>query len=108
LKKNILHKIISVWTVVLLLLPIGIQFVHSLENHEHFICTSKEVSHIHEQQIDCSFCHIILETNTVFNSNKPELNLPTNIYITPSHVEKQHVEMPLFFKSSRGPPLFIA
>ncbi len=108
MKKNILHKIISIWTVVLLLLPIGIQFVHSLENHEHFVCTSKEVSHIHAQQIDCSFCHIILETNTVFNDNQFTFYSPTIINSIPVYFEKENTEVPFFHKSSRAPPKFIA
>ena len=106
--KNILHKIISVWTVVLLLFPIGIQFAHSLENHEHFVCNSKENSHIHAQQIDCRFCHIILETNTVFNNNHFEFYSPTIIDIIPVFFEKENTETPLFYKPSRGPPKFIA
>ena len=108
MKKNILHKIISVWTVVLLLLPIGIQFVHSLENHKHFVCTSKEISHIHEQQIDCSLCQIVLETNTVFNDNNIVFYSPTIINSIPVYFENENTEIHLFYKSSRAPPKFIA
>lgn len=108
MNKNILHKIISIWTVVILLLPIGVQFVHTLENHEHIVCNSKEVSHIHEQKIDCSFCHVLLENNTVFNLNTVNLHNYSTIDITPIYVVNKHIEVYLFFNSSRAPPKFIA
>lgn len=107
MKKNILHKAISLWTVVLLLLPIGVQFFHTLENHEHTVCDSKEVSHIHAQEIDCSFCHVQLDTNTVFDSNCIAFYSPVINNSIPVSFEKQNTEIHLFYKSSRGPPKFI-
>ena len=108
MKKTILHKIISIWTVVLLLCPIGVQFFHALENHEHFVCKSKETTHIHSQQIDCSFCHVLLKNTTVFNNNHFTLHKLTISDSVPVFLEKENIGTHLFYKFSRGPPSFIA
>ncbi|PHR72219.1 MAG: hypothetical protein COA67_05265 [Lutibacter sp.] len=108
MNKTFLHKIISIWTVVLLLCPIGVQFFHSLENHEHFVCSSEETTHLHSQQIDCSFCHVLLETTTVFNNNHFTLHKTTITDNAPVFFEKENIEIHLLYKSSRGPPIFIA
>lgn len=108
MNKNISHKIISIWTAVILLLPIGIQFVHTLENHEHIVCKSNEVQHLHEKEIDCSYCHVLLENNTVFNLYTVKLYNNSTTDITPIYVINKHIEVYLFFNPSRAPPKFIA
>ena len=64
--KTIIHKIISLSVVLTLLLPIGIQFAHSFEKHEHLVCDLVDIEHIHEQELDCSFCHVQLNTSSIF------------------------------------------
>ncbi len=86
----------------------GIQFSHALENHEHFVCNSKEISHVHEQQIDCSFFHVQLNNSTVFNNNHFTLLKLIITDSVPEYFEKQNTDTHLFYKSSRGPPTFIA
>ena len=61
MNNKILHKIISIWTVILLLLPIGLQFVHTIENHEHLVCHSENIQHLHELKLDCSYSHLKLK-----------------------------------------------
>ncbi|GHC52080.1 hypothetical protein [Ulvibacter litoralis] len=54
-KDQITHKVASVLLTLALLFPVAIQFIHSLDEHEHTFCT--EVStHLHEKKLDCSLC----------------------------------------------------
>jgi len=107
LKKETLHKIISVFTVALLLLPVGLQLLHTLENHEHKVCHSEDVQHIHKQELDCSIYHVKLRTES------PDLNIYTSIFV---EVSKNNTPLFLAIESSfhpqknvttRGSPLFI-
>jgi len=52
-----IHKTLSYILILVLLFPIGISFSHTLENHEHNICTAKTEKHIHSQKNNCSYLH---------------------------------------------------
>ena len=105
--KTYLHKIFSVLTIVVLLLPIGLQFVHALENHEHRICDSKELQHIHKQELDCSIYHVKLSSEG-FDLKKPfslfTLNSPSG---SPIFIAKNCEFTFSYYKPTRGPPTFI-
>lgn len=107
MNKDILHKIISIFTVVLLLLPIGVQLVHTLEDHEHKVCNSKEVQHIHEKELDCSFCHLQLKNLSIFEFYSFDKIILKQIDSTPFSVTKRKTETYQKFFFSRGPPIFI-
>jgi len=107
LKKKTLHKIFSIVTVVLLALPVGLQLVHTLENHEHKICDSKDLQHIHKQELNCNIYHVKLRTESF------DLNIQTSLFI---EIAKNSTSQFLAVESSfypqkntttRGSPLFI-
>ena len=87
-------------------IPSVIQLVHVYENHEHTICTSKEVKHIHAQGLDCNICF--------YSSTKAHLtdNLLTQTIVIkkivtivkPYNFLKNHHKLSF---SLRGPPLNI-
>jgi len=52
---NLGVKILSLFLAAILLLPASVQLAHSLESHEHDICTDFD-THIHEKELDCSVC----------------------------------------------------
>lgn len=107
MNKNILHKIISIFTVILLLLPIGVQLFHTLENHEHKVCNSKEVQHIHEKELDCSFCHLQLKESSILEFYSFDEIILIQIDSTPFLVAKRKTETYQNFTFSMGSPTFI-
>lgn len=87
--------------------PSIIQLAHTLENHKHTICFSKDVKHIHQKDLDCSFLHRQLQTFSIdFPSNYDVV--PQQFYTTLSTLNTTvKVEKIVFKKTSRGPPFFI-
>lgn len=65
-KNKIAHKTASILLTLALLLPVAIQFIHSLDEHEHTACT-EVTTHIHEKKLDCSLCnfHFSVVTFTI-------------------------------------------
>ncbi len=89
----------------LLLLPASIQLIHSFEQHEQTICTSKVENHIHENDFKCELCHLqaktfaILPTETFsLSENKINFKKATNYQFLYKHQ--------LLSFSLRGPPFF--
>jgi len=107
LKKTGLHKIISVLVVILLMLPVGLQLLHTLEHHEHTVCDSENEQHIHKQELDCSIYHVQLRTES------PDLNSYTSLYLeiaknnTPLFLAIENLHFPQKNTTTRGPPIFI-
>lgn len=87
--------------------PSIIQLAHTLENHKHTICFSKDVKHIHQKDLDCSFLHRQLQTFSIdFPSNYDVI--PQQFYTTLSTLNTTvKVEKIVSKKTSRGPPFFI-
>lgn len=83
------------------------QLVHAFENHEHTICTSKEVTHIHAKEIDCDVFHRAYQNLS--------LNTPSGLEVIPAHfyadifLELPQLKEKIYYskKKSRGPPYFI-
>ena len=50
--------------------PAVVKLVHTFENHEHEVCSSKSTEHFHEFEVDCEFSN--------FNLN-PQLRVDLNI-----------------------------
>ncbi|AOW20003.1 hypothetical protein LPB138_04585 [Urechidicola croceus] len=90
------------------MLPIGIQFVHSLEDHEHVVCNSKDLQHIHKQELDCSFCHVIINNSAVLT----EIYTSDNYHFISSEIpvfySNENDGISIYYKPSRAPPIFIA
>lgn len=105
--KLVLHKIISLSVIFAFLLPIGIEFTHSFEKHEHIICNSIDNQHIHNQEIDCSFCHFHHNFSSTIVEYNFKLNRATIIDEKPLSSVQQNYKVFLYFNSSRGPPYFI-
>ncbi|UAB80750.1 hypothetical protein INR76_11610 [Marixanthomonas sp. SCSIO 43207] len=63
LKNKIAYLIASTLLVAVFLLPVTVQFLHSLEGHEKTVC-SDSTTHIHEDVPECQICHF---TVTTFN-----------------------------------------
>lgn len=83
------------------------QLVHVFENHEHKICTAKEVKHIHAQELDCDILHRPFQNLG--------LDIPSGFDVIPEHFYATsfleiHQRVQVVFhskKNSRGPPYFI-
>ena len=105
--KTCLHKIFSVLTVAFLLLPVGLQFVHALENHKHRICDSKELQHIHKQELDCSIYHVKLCSEGFDLNASFTFIIPDSPTYAPIFIAKPCENIFSFYKPTRGPPTFI-
>ncbi len=87
--------------------PSIIQLAHTLENHKHTICISDDVTHVHENDLECSLLHRQLQTFSV--------DFPTNYDVIPQHfytttfTDQPQVKVVAVVskKTSRGPPFFI-
>ena len=88
------------------MIPTSIQIMHELENHEHTVCNSINVQHIHELDNDCDEFHKQLTTYSMnFASNYdviPEHFYATNFIDKPQLINEVYQTK----KSSRGPPNF--
>ncbi len=105
--KSISHKIISTWIAMMLLLPMGVQFVHSFENHAHNECNEKNTQHFHEKYFECEFNHFLLNTNASLITDVITINTPNQFLTTPEFFTVICNEIQLFSKSSRAPPVVI-
>ena len=100
-----IHKILSYILIIVLLFPIGVGFSHTLENHEHAVCTAKKEQHIHTQKINCSYLHYFTNVQSQGQDFNFSVLLPDFIY------SKQVLSLEnIYFLSStssylvRGPP----
>ena len=107
MKNKHLHRIFALTLTLIVLFPFTLQALHVIENHEHQICTAKDVKHIHQQNIDCSIYHKQITTNSFDFSAQVELSNP--IFINSTKVAYTIPEYSVFhsLKSSRAPPYFI-
>ena len=90
-----------------MLLPMGVQFAHSLENHTHKECDEKNILHFHDKSLDCEFNHFLLNHNTPLQLEVFELDPPSQTTVTPLYFVFSSKETTLFSKSSRAPPTVI-
>jgi hypothetical protein len=90
-----------------LFIPSVIQLVHIFENHEHTICVSKDVKHIHAKELDCDILHRTYQNLA--------LDIPSRYDVIPEHFYaisfldiSQRIQVVYHSKkNSRGPPSFI-
>ena len=98
--------ILSKLLLVIFFLPIITLFIHSFSNHKHEICNSKETTHFHHKDIECTL-HLIKLANSNLTDYEYQFlskeNFTTSIDIKnnflPSHKQ-------LSF-SLRAPPLYV-
>jgi len=54
-REHILSKLATILLVATLLTPSVVKIAHVFADHEHEICTVKNVEHLHEADIECEF-----------------------------------------------------
>ena len=99
-----LHNIYALLLTVIVILPFAIQTVHVLKDHEHKVCTAKEVKHFHDQGADCSFYHLTIEQNSIDLSINYDLEINNVINLNPTFYYFKNYQNQNQFKSSRAPP----
>ncbi len=109
MNKKVLHTILSVLTTVILLLPIAVQFVHILEEeHEHIVCESENIQHIHKVEIDCSVYHFQQHVVTIFTFTSVDFISKKLINSSPiSFNDKWNYEQ-ILQHLNRGPPFVLS
>ncbi|MFY0631260.1 MAG: hypothetical protein JXR05_12820 [Flavobacteriaceae bacterium] len=89
-----------------MLLPAAIQMVHAFEQHEHVICTSDEVQHIHDgDDVECVLCHLQADSYTDLDRSTYHIDIIPLLSEYQLHYNffKSHQHLPF---SLRGPPSF--
>ena len=88
---------------MLILTPSIIQLAYTLENHKHAVCISDDVTHVHENDLDCNL-HFFKQSNSFLTLNNFQVYLATT-NTTNSSLEysflKNHHKLSF---SLRGPP----
>mgnify|MGYP000456974733 CR=1 FL=1 len=83
--------------------PSIIQLAHTLDNHEHAVCVSDDITHVHQEDLDCNF-HLLKQSNSFLTSNNFKIYHRT-AKTTNSSLEynylKNHYQLSF---SLRGPP----
>ena len=92
--------------MLIFLLPITINSVHDFMNHEHSVCTSKVVKHIHEKDSDCDI-HLLKQNDTFLVSNTFKTNICTIILKSNNTNYTFLKNHPQLSFSLRGPPQII-
>ena len=109
MNKKVLHTILSVLTSVILLLPIAVQFVHILEEeHEHIVCKSENIQHIHKVEIDCSVYHFQQHVVTTFNLPSIDFISIKLINSSPISFNDKWSYKKLLQNLNRGPPFILS
>jgi hypothetical protein len=107
LKNNYLDRIFLFTLVLIVLFPFAAQAAHAMGNHEHKICTAKDVKHIHQQDIDCSIFHQQIDTNSFDLSSDFETYYPQLFDRNFDVYQRAIYSRNNLTKSSRAPPYFI-
>jgi len=105
--KEFLHKIISIWIVILVMLPMSVQFAHALEDHSHDICKENAMQHFHKHEIECEFDHYIFKTNAVSFNDFVQDKITIHSIGVPVHYSNTVYKSSLLKLNSRGPPCSI-
>jgi hypothetical protein len=69
MKKVIYHiafKLSILILVFAILTPTIVKLAHTLENHEHIICTDSQTTHFHGIDLDCEFYKFKIQTQTFY------------------------------------------
>ena len=102
-----ISQFISIVLIAVVLLPFGVQFVHSFTTHEHSICHEQNKTHFDTHEIDCSVLHFKIDTNSIdfysSISSASTIVVEEKIYAT----KNQITSLNLHFKSSRAPPVLL-
>jgi len=91
--------------VCLLFIPATIQIVHAFEPHVEVICSSDVEHHFHQDELECTLCHLQAESLTIppnfsYEVLSNELTLEQTIHY---NFYKNHQRLSY---SLRGPPVF--
>ncbi len=107
MKNKIAYSIFSILLSFIIVLPFAVQTLHALEGHEHTVCTAENEQHFHQQEVNCSVYHQIIEYNSFDFSVKFDLKKPLSFkHISTCFYQKKYTSS-IQLKASRAPPYFI-
>ena len=105
MRNKISNSFLSFFLTASLLLPIGISFLHALENHEHQICNSKTEQHIHhDNKIDCSYFHYVTKHQTSRNTHNYSIIHPLLVFNPIRAIIQSFLNTYRSYINVRGPP----
>jgi hypothetical protein len=107
MRKEIINRIISVFLLVTLMVPISLQFIHAFKPHEIHKHFSNDLDHIQNPGADCAVFHKQINHNVIdlyFDFEIkifPETNQIVQVILTETH----QIFIPK--RSSRDPPFSV-
>ena len=106
LKTHIIQQIIATTLLLLISLPLGVQFLHSIDGHETGHCTETK-THFHEAEIHCDLCDFHFQVvDIAFNSFEIKWIPLLKINFTEFISTPIYTRSPSYFHL-RGPPIAI-
>ncbi|WP_196888035.1 hypothetical protein [Aureivirga sp. CE67] len=103
IKNNI---IFHVFFAVVVFMPSSIQLLHALDKeHLHEVCTAKDIKHIHNEDVDCSVFHTIIDFLEFpdFNFELEEIAIIFNKQ--KFYFNQENFRIFYITKKSRAPPM---
>lgn len=105
MRNKISNSFLSFLLTASLLLPIGISFLHALENHDHQQCYSKTEKHIHkDNEIDCSYFHYFTKYQTSTKTTNYNIIQPLLIFTPIRATIQSYLNTYCSYINVRGPP----
>ena len=98
------QKLISIFLLLSLLLPMGIGLSHAFHEHETLLCQSKSEFHIHAEPTACDQIHFINHTLSYDGIQEYYLNPILGYNTSPILPPALLVTTVLVVESDRGPP----
>jgi len=99
-------KTVFSWILLVgFLIPMGINFAHSFEDHEHVVCNAKELKHFHELEHDCSSLHYNIQS-FVYSISQQQFvfikKISTEVLLNNT---SNYLGVFISLKKSRAPPI---
>jgi hypothetical protein len=105
MRKEIFNRIISVFLLVTLLVPISLQFIHAFKPHEIHKQYSDDLSHIQNPGPDCAVFHKQINHNVIDLYFDFEITLFPEFHHIPQVILTESHQNFISQRSSRDPPL---
>lgn len=104
MKRSYFKKITSFLLITSILLPLVVGFTHVLHNHEHNVCKSKTVKHVHSKKSNCSNFHYFSDIQYKDALKNIDIDEPGYFKSTTIRLNSLFFITSIFSNFQRGPP----
>ena len=104
IKSHIVFKLSIVILVIAILTPTIVKLAHTLEDHDHIVCTDPQTTHFHSFELDCEFYKFKLQTQTFNEFVEIDINEILDFYHIIDSNYQFHTNATVKLCFLRGPP----